>query len=53
MPDTIKKIIKKTTKKIGTLNPIDLCYFTNPLYKKDIVQIFKFNKNKKIMVITK
>lgn len=48
MSDTGKKI-----KKTNTLNSISVCYFTNPLYKKDIVQIFKFNINKKIMVITK
>jgi len=48
MPNTVKK-----TKKITILNPISVCYFTNPLYKKDIVQIFKFNKIKKIMVLIK
>jgi hypothetical protein len=30
-----------------------LCYFKNPLNKKDIIEIFKFDKTKKIMIIKK
>ena len=28
-------------------------YFKSPLYKKDIIEIFKFDKTKKIMILKK
>ena len=28
-----------------------LCFFKNPSYEKDKIEIFKFNKSKKIMTI--
>jgi len=39
MPDKIKNISNY--------------YFKNPLYKKDIIEIFKFDNTKKIMTIKK
>jgi hypothetical protein len=33
-------------------NKLDkLCYFKNPKFDKDKIEIFKFNKSKKIMTI--
>ena len=30
---------------------IKLCFFKNPIFDKDKIEIFKFNKSKKIMTI--
>ena len=34
-------------------NRIDICFFKNPLFKKDIIQLYKFDKKKKLMNIIK
>jgi hypothetical protein len=41
--------------KNSKINKIDkkdkLCFFKNPIFDKDKIEIFKFNKSKKIMTI--
>ena len=31
----------------------NICFFKNPLFKKDKIEIYKFNINKKIMILIK
>lgn len=36
--------------KVKTTETTTICYFIHPFYKKDIIEIFKYDKTKKLMI---